>query len=176
MCPTDGIPPVTRRRPENEELHFHYDREEREAGKRTIWTPPTGGFFRRNRALAIILVDLIIVVLIFLLYLFFLHPLEGRVRLGDYHVETQSYVLAEEILITVTVTRGADRADGGEVQPVITVRVHGESVSDLAPLPGRERTVALRLPRPEATGTEEVLLTIIIGDQTRELVVPLMFD
>lgn len=176
MGPSDEIPPVKPRRSESGELHFHYNREEREASKRNVWTPPTGSFFRRNRALAIILVDVIIVVLIFLIYLFFLHPLQGRVRLGDYRVETQSYMLTDELLITVTVTRGPDRSDGAVVQPVITVRAREESVSDLAPLPGRDRTVALRIPRRDIVGSEEVHLTIIIGDQSRELVVPLMFD
>lgn len=172
-------PEIRRRPPAGEELHYHYSREEREAGRKRIWSPPTGSFFRRNRALAIILVDVIIVVLLFFIYLFFLRPLEGQIRIGEYRVSAQSFVLSEEVLITVTFSRPAGTMRrGGEppTQPIVTVEAAGEVLSDLAPLPEHERSLAFRLPRTAVRDGEELEVTILIGDESETFGVPISFD
>lgn len=160
--------PVPRRKPADQELHYHYNREEREASRKVIWTPPQGSFFRRNRALAIILVDVIVVVLLFFIYLFFLRPMAGQIRIDRYRINTQVFALADEILLTVTVTHDREGDRDQEVQPLLTVSAMGRSVSDLAPLPGRERTIALSLPWSLLPSSSELAASITIGDDRRE--------
>lgn len=161
--------PIPQRRPADRELHYHYNREERERNRTVVWTPPSGGFFRRNRALAIVLVDVIIVVLLFFIYLFFLRPLEGRIRIDGYRVNTQVYSLSDGVLVTVTVVHDRERTGDAPGQPLVSVESGERRVADLAPLPGRERAIALNIPRRELAPDLELTVTIRIGDAYRVL-------
>ena len=176
MKQDNGIPPVQTRPRRDGELHYHYDREEREATRQQIWSPPTGGFFRRNRALTIVLVDVIIVVLLFFIYLFFLQPLAGQTRIGPYRIRTDTFVTREDVLLAVTVFHTGDDTSPAPFQPVVTVRAAGEEVADLTPLPGRERTLALGLPRAAVENGEILAVTVTIGREKRDLQLHVSFD
>lgn len=175
----DDIPPTPWRASSGEELQFHYSREEREATRQRVWTPPTGGFLRRNRALAIILVDVIIVVLLFFIYLFFLRPLEGQVRLGNYRASAQTFFVEEDLLVVVTISH-QPRLLGDDsqatAQPLVTVRINEVSTVDLAPRPDRERTLVVRLPREDTPEDGVLSVTIQVGSDEGELSVNVHSD
>lgn len=164
------IPRTPWRDPEGGEIHYHYNRAEREATRERIWTPPTGGFLRRNRGLTIVLVDVIIVVLIFFIYLFFLRPLAGQMRIGEYRATARTFAVEDEVLVMVMVTirYPVDPSQVSRSQPVVTVTVGEHSVSDLAPRAGQERTILLRLPVDEVTAETERQLLVSIGDYSAE--------
>ncbi|MFO8042708.1 MAG: hypothetical protein R6U25_05875 [Alkalispirochaeta sp.] len=128
-----------------ESSHYHYNREEREASRQRVWTPPTGGFFRRNRALTLTLIDVVVVLILFAIVMFVVGPMASRGTLGDYRISVEAIHFDEEILVAVTVTdiefeaRSAPPTDS-----VIRVQVGQESVSDLVPTLTQERTVRLR--------------------------------
>jgi biopolymer transport protein ExbD len=175
----DEIPPTPWRTASGEELHFHYNREEREATRQRVWTPPTGGFLRRNRALAIVLVDVIIVVLLFFIYLFFIRPMEGQVRLGAYRASAQTFLMEDDLLVVVTVSHQPRflRDDSQPAaQPLVTVRVNEASTVDLAPLPDRERTIILRVSRENAPETGMLTVTVQVDSEEGEVSVPVHSD
>lgn len=165
MAP-DDLPRTPAVKRSDGELHFHYNREEREAERTAVWEPPGGGFFRRNRALSIVLIDVIIVVLLFFIYLFFLRPLEGQARFDQYTVRAQSFVVGDQVLVTVTVSHRGGRPEAPTTQPLVTVASGEQSVSDLAPLPDRERTIPLYVPMPPAHAAGTVPVEVRIGDET----------
>jgi hypothetical protein len=77
-----------------DDLNFHYKRDERieklPDRTREVLYPEHRSFMQRNRALLIILLDIVIFVLITLFMLPFIRPaLEGRKELGGYWVEAQ---------------------------------------------------------------------------------------
>jgi len=86
------------------DLGFHYDREER-LGDRGQREPEQGSIFRRNRSLAITLLDLLLVLIIFALYMVFFRPgsSDALVRLDGYAVDGTAFVFEAEVYVTVTV-------------------------------------------------------------------------
>lgn len=134
--------------------HYHYNREEREASRQRIWTPPSGGFFRRNRALTLTLIDVIVVLVLFAIVMFVVGPMAARGTLGDYRLSVEAIHFDGEILVAVTVT---DTEFGERSSPptesVIMVRVGQESVSDLVPTLSQERTLRLRTSLESARST-----------------------
>ncbi|MFW5828141.1 MAG: hypothetical protein ACOCU4_08610, partial [Alkalispirochaeta sp.] len=78
-------------------IHYHYNREEREATRQRVWTPPTGGFFRRNRALTLTLIDVVVILVLFAIVMFVVGPLSSRASLGDYAVSAEALYFDDEI-------------------------------------------------------------------------------
>ncbi len=134
-----------------ESTHFHYNREEREATRQRVWTPPTGGFFRRNRALTLTLIDVVVILVLFAIVMFVVGPLSSRASLGAYAVSAEALYFDDEILVAVTVT---DTETEARADPpgdsVVTVRVGEERVADLVPTMAASRTIRLRIPLESA--------------------------
>ncbi len=145
------------------EMKFHYQRAEREAMHHRVWEPPTGGFFRRNRALSLVILDVSIVVILFLIYLFFLRPLEGEYRVGDYRFRLEAFVFEEELLLAADV-RAPSRA---ERQPVMTFSAAGEVIQDLAPRSGGQRRIGVRLPLAVLSADGTISVTLEIEGESR---------
>ena len=96
-----------------DEVHFHYNREERETGlsefaKRNLHTK---GFFRRNRSLVITLIDLSVLVLLFFIIFFYL-KITGVSSSGieGISLETDAYLLGNRVYVTMVFER--TEADG----------------------------------------------------------------
>lgn len=161
------------RAPEFESSHYHYNRADREASRQRVWTPPSGGFFRRNKALTLTLIDVIVVLVLFAIVMFVVGPLSSRGMVGDYRLSLEAIHFDGEILVAVTVT---DTEFGERSAPasenVITVRVGEASVSDLVPSLSPERTIRLRT-RLEAvrSNLRDDTLTVEVywGDQNETL-------
>ncbi|MBU8914113.1 MAG: hypothetical protein KOO61_08835 [Spirochaetales bacterium] len=118
-------------------LHgFHYDRAERLAGKGGEKSPEPKGLFRRNRSLAIILLDVIIIVIIFLLFQFIFTPGKSWTRVGDYRVDLTAFRFESEVYATVTISRtraGEDEQVAGS-DSLVVIRFAGrEEVLDILP-------------------------------------------
>lgn len=173
---SDRTPP---RRPEKtpwrdsnaSDLVFHYDRSEREAMRTRVWTPPSGGFLRRNRSLAILLIDAVIVVGLFLLFLFVILPMQRRVTLAGYQVTVDAIAFAEEIVVRARVVPvdSADRTD----QPIITVSAAGLETADLAPRGDTTRTVRLNVPRTANEVSDALDVAVAIDGDTHTFSVDL---
>lgn len=90
---------------------FHYNRAEREALRGDRAGGETGGgFFRRNRSLAITLIDVVFVLILFVIFWFFLRPLADRVEIAGYRVTTEAFLFDGELLVTVRVVAPEDRS------------------------------------------------------------------
>lgn len=115
--------------------NFHYDRAERLAGKGGEKPPEPKGLFRRNRSLAIILLDLIIILIIFLLFQFIFTPGRSWARVGDYRVELSAFRFESEIYATVEISRvrtGDEQVAGSD--SLVVIRFAGrEDVLDILP-------------------------------------------
>lgn len=122
---------------------MHYSRAEREA-MRSHQSTPQSGFFRRNRALVILLLDLVFVTALFLIYLFFLRPMALRVQIDSYTVSAQAVVADGEVAVIVTVVAGEGDAPQAP-QPIVRATVGSLEVADLAPLAGRSRDLIIAL-------------------------------
>ncbi|MFW5694399.1 MAG: hypothetical protein ACOCYB_04475 [Alkalispirochaeta sp.] len=157
----------------SESVHFHYNRAEREATRRRVWTPPTGGFFRRNRALTLTLIDVVVIIVLFAIVMFVVGPMSSRASLGDYVVSAEAVSFDQEILVAVTVIDSeADSPAGTPSDDVVTVRVGDADVSDLAPSISDRRTIRLRTAldavRPSLRG-DTLMVEVQIGNREETL-------
>lgn len=86
------------------DLGFHYDRDER-LGDRGERKSEQGGIFRRNRSLAITLLDVLLVLIIFALYMVFFRPgaSDALVSVDGYTVDGSAFVFETDVYVTVTV-------------------------------------------------------------------------
>ncbi len=87
-----------------EELHYHYDRSERRRSlpdslKERLENPPPRGLFKRNRALTILLLDVLVIIFMYFIVLPFINAsfssavIEGyRFTLQGFHFEDTGYV------------------------------------------------------------------------------------
>lgn len=147
-----------------EELPYHYNRQEREAQRLSPDAGPSGGFFRRNRALTLIILDVFIVVILFIIYLVFLRPMEGEYRVAGYRFRVETFVVDDDILVAVDLRAPRD-ATG---QPVVVVRVDNREVRDLAPRAGEDRRVVIAVPR-EGFSRGTASLTVTIDGERQEV-------
>lgn len=156
-----------------EASHFHYSREEREASRQRVWTPPTGGFFRRNRALTLTLIDVVVIVVLFVIVMFVVGPLSSRASLGGYALSAEALSFDDELLVAVTVTdTEAEARSGAPADNVITVRVGEERVSDLVPSVSTSRTIRLRTPLDTVRSSlqgDTLTVVVELGDQEETL-------
>jgi hypothetical protein len=124
--------------------HFHYNREERLAGRLTPERPRPKGIFKRNRSLTIILLDIIVIVIMFLLFQFIFTPGRGRERVGDFRVELSAFRFDGQVYATVEITRTreAERpVTGGD--SLVTIQFEGDDeVLDTLPSSAGDRITA----------------------------------
>lgn len=139
------------------DLHFRYSREERLALTDRPKPHPPGGLFRRNRSLAIILLDVLLVLLVFILFQFVFTPGRSAVRVGDYNVRLSGFRFQNEIYLTVEFSRSRDR----ETIPA------GAAVLVAVRFPGGERVLDV-LPVVEGGSTE---VTAVVENANQEVAV-----
>ena len=162
-------------------LVFHYNREERLAMKGHPGSETGGGglmgLIRRNRTLAIVILDVTLAVLVFLLYWFFLRGDPSSELMHGYRFEFRAVAFAEDVLISLSIDdelsssgRGGDAGDesGGGMQTrhelfrpgsAVVVQVFDEAgdavVNALETLPSRtSQTLRLRVPLSGVEGEE----------------------
>jgi hypothetical protein len=115
---------------------FHYDRAERLAAAGGEKPPEPKGLFKRNRSLAIILLDVIVIVIMFLLLQFVFTPGRSWTRVGDYRVDLTAFTFESEIYATVEISKireGNERPSGPE--SLVLIRFAGrEDLLDVLPL------------------------------------------
>lgn len=148
---------------DSSEITMHYKRADRERLRTKDPALPKGGFFRRNRSLTLIILDVLIVVMLFFIYLIFLRPMEGETRVGPYTFRIESFVFDDEVVLAVDVSPRR----GAEGQPVISLTVGTHNVADLAPLPDSSRRIPMRLPTSVIDGSGQITLQIEVGDDQR---------
>ncbi len=148
---------------DSSEIKMHYNRADRERQRSKDSTPPKGGFFRRNRSLTLIILDVLIVVMLFFIYLIFLRPMEGETRVGPYSFRIESFLFEDEVVLAVDV----NPRRGAEGQPVISITVDTHNVADLAPLPDSSRRIPMRIPAAVMNDAGEITVQISVGNEQR---------
>lgn len=156
-----------------EGAHFHYNRAEREATRQRVWTPPTGGFFRRNRALTLTLIDVVVILVLFAIVMFVVGPLSSRASFGGYAVSAEALYFDDEILVAVTVTdTETDARIATPRDRVVTVRLGEERVADLVPTMSASRTIRLRAPLESARSSlrgDTLTVMVKLGEREETL-------
>jgi hypothetical protein len=152
------------------DLHFHYDREERLAGTNLGKDPGPKGLFRRNRSLAIILLDIIVIVIMFIVFLFVFTPGRSWTRIGDYRIDLKAFQFEDEIYASLIVRRVRARRElpsGSE--SLIQVRFpETAELLDVLPLEENEEitiSVVLTADQVVASGPLEVEIQML-GETT----------
>jgi hypothetical protein len=116
--------------------NFHYDRAERIAVGGDEKPPEPKGLFRRNRSLAIILLDVIVIVIMLLLFQFVFTPGRSWSRVGDYRVDLAAFTFETEVYATVEISRireGQQMPTGSE--SLVVIRFDGrEDLLDVLPM------------------------------------------
>lgn len=97
------------------QLHFHYDKGER---TRSLSEYAAGmqrprGFFRKNRGLAIVLLDTFVLVVLFVIISVFQKGSGGKTLIADLEATLRAVEYGDRVLVTLTLTAGADGAEGG---------------------------------------------------------------
>jgi hypothetical protein len=156
--------------------HFHYDRSERLAAKAGgERVEVSGGLFKRNRSLAIILLDLGVIVIIFLLLQFVITPGRSATRSGDFRLELKAFRFEDEIYSTLEITRFRDRMGliSGE-EALVEVRIEdGEEILDVLPGAVDETIVISRvLGVPEEDESPVRASVSLLGDTVDLLTTP----
>ena len=105
------------------QLGFHYSRAERlAAGGHAEKDPEPKGLFRRNRSLAIILLDIVVIVIMFLLFQFVFNPGRSWTRVEDYRIDLTTFRFENEVYATVDIERVREQQEtpsGGDTLVVI---------------------------------------------------------
>ncbi|MFW5737511.1 MAG: hypothetical protein ACOCYX_01250 [Spirochaetota bacterium] len=175
---------------------FHYDRVER-LGDRADRERPTGGIFKRNKSLLIVLLDIVLVMMMFLLYILFLRPEPGVVQAEGYLLDGEAFAFDEEVFVTVRIEPSAreDRAvpggsgtgsDEGAEPPegeASLVRLRfpdGTAVTDALPTDAEYPTVIRHVfggeAADETSESEEVVVHVVLRGAEHELRIPLGSD
>lgn len=160
-------------------LHFHYDREEREDGlsKYVRQNLHTTGFLRRNRSLAITLIDLAVLVPLVLIFVFFIRSRPGPELYAGYELRATASRSGDRIFVAIEFERTEESVIDGFVR--ISLRVlpddrRVELVDALPEGPGERRTIRGMV---ESTAKEPRLFaTIDLGEQTEVVEIEVVDD
>ena len=154
------------------ELYYNYNREERLARRSDRYESAKGGLFRRNRSLAIILLDVMVILLIFGIFRVFVFGGDNQPELMEYRFSMSLLETSQGALALVNIRAPAEPADTSGIVTV-TFRPAGSSsegagpadVKDLLPEPGNERRISELFPE----GTTQVDALVSIDDGKLEL-------
>lgn len=145
-------------------LHFHYDRDERLAQTGGPKPAEPKGLFRRNRSLAIILLDVLLILLIYVLFQFVFTPGRSSARVQDYDLELSAFRFEGELYVTVEITKSRDRETipNGE-DLLVTVNVPGvDPVLDVLPI---IQSQSIRVTAVTKSETTEVVVDVsLLGE------------
>jgi hypothetical protein len=153
-------------------MGYHYNRRERLSMESAPPPRLDGSFFRRNRHLAIILLDLLVLVILFFALRIFVPGGHDRARLAGYQVTLRGFPYEEVVLASVSVKRISKKPAGDyeSIQVRFALAEDGEAVEVDAFLPNRpgEETV-LRRAVPAAGKAETLFAELILsGGESRE--------
>lgn len=171
--PASGEPPVLKvKKDAEQELRYHYDRDERIALKRSPQRQRTS-FFARLRGRAKSLLPVLLGLLAILLVVRLLTRDRSAGRLAGYELSLRAYVYEDAVLASVTVTPRAAAngppADAAEAAVRFSTTTGADAVT-IEPLGAAEVVVRGRLPY---TGTErQVAAEVAIGSATTRLTAP----
>lgn len=163
---------------------YHYDREDRLSRPGAPRRDPKLGFFRRNRSLTIVLLDLFILLLIGLGIYFFLSGRSYQGNLGGYSLVLRGFPYKDIVFATLTVKRTAP-PENSYTSGILSERIfvyftlsgkgnkpaEGEGGYYLsAQLPGkRAEEIILREAIPSVEGADTLYAEIKIGEKTKRL-------
>ncbi len=125
------------------DYHYHYKREERlgTVGHRPM-RERSGGIFRRNRSLLILLLDLTIIVIVFGIWWFFLRTPTDETVVDGYRIELSARVQDDGTVATLTIRNsGSDRESALFNAELSASGVEAETQHDVLPLPGDLRVM-----------------------------------
>ena len=153
-------------------LIFHSSREERLSRPGAPKPLPRGGFFHRNRALTITLVDVLILLIIGLGFRYFLSGTEYQARIEGYSVVLRGFHYEEVVFATLTVKKSTQNPETSAER--IFVRFYlpdtGEEVylsGGLPREPGEETVLREAVPAGGKADTLEAKVTI--GGKTKRM-------
>ncbi len=119
---------------------YHYNREERLAMRGGL-KKDEGGFFKRNKGLVIVLIDLVFLAIIAAVFFVVLRPDETSLSRDGYTFSIRAVEFGDELLITVRVTT-TPRDAPDATDPVFRVIFpDGTTVTDVVPSEGAETVV-----------------------------------
>jgi hypothetical protein len=120
--------------------HFHYSRAERLG-----YDPATSGkkkpesIFKRNRSLAIILLDLAVILLVYVIYLVFLAPDASTARMNSYEFRLRAVQFGDDVLVTLAVQSlseaGTPSREGEGILEVVLSDQDGTELVRLVEIP-----------------------------------------
>lgn len=153
--------------------NFHYDRAERLAAGAGEKPPEPKGLFRRNRSLAIILLDVIVIVIMFLLLQFVFTPGKSWTRVGDYRVDLIAFKFESDVYATLEISRvrdGDGRPSGSD--SLVVIRFAGrEDLLDVLPVETDSRITATAVYSDvESPGDSPVTVELDLLGETVSLV------
>lgn len=147
---------------------YHYNRTERLSRggtDRDRRDEQQGGIFKKNRSLAIVVIDLLVILLIYGLYQLFFAPASHIGEIAGHEVTLRAFSFDEEIYVTLR----ASGAEGALESPLTVVFAAGEETSaaqELLPGAGEARSYRAVLAAPES---ERVTATLNVGDSVETL-------
>jgi flagellar basal body-associated protein FliL len=140
--------------------HYHYDREERirrlSSHIRERETEPSGmfkkGFFKRNRSLLLILIDILIIVLIAVIVIPFVgNTAKSTASADGYYYSLRGFVFEEKAFLSLKVEAQQDAPERAEevVRAIFTLEHSHRQVETVDVLPigkGEERLIRATIP------------------------------
>ncbi len=133
--------------------HFHYSRAER-----LVYDPANEAkkkpesIFKRNRSLAIILIDLAVILLIYVIYLIFLAPDASTARMSSFEFRLRAVQFGDDVLVTLAVESLSDAGSPNVV---------GEGILELVLSDQDGAELLRRIETPPEPGGDRVIREII---------------
>lgn len=130
------------------DYHYHYNREERTALKhQPAREPVSGNIFRRNRSLAIVVLDVMILLLVFGIWWAFMRTPSDSVMVNDYRFELTGGISEGDTYAVLTVRNdGEDRSAAlfdARFESAPDAEAAAER-SEILPMPGDVEVVRVR--------------------------------
>ena len=145
---------------------FHYNRDERTAGRPE--RRPRGGFLFRNRSLAIVLIDLLVVFVVFVLLRLFVFSGDQVNTVGPFAVALEAFMFEDDLYLTVSVEALDPLEPRSGAESLFVVEFpDGTEVTDVVPASEGD-VVEVRHVTARVAG-EEVLVVVRIEDTQIEL-------
>lgn len=147
---------------------YHYDRMERLSRggvDRDRADGQQGGLFKRNRSLAIIVIDLLVILLIYGLYQLFFAPAGHIGEIAGHEVTLRAFSFDDELYVTL---RAAGNGDAIESPMTVVFAAGDESAAAQELLPGADSERAYRAVLA-VPASSRVTATLTVGGETETL-------
>ncbi|MGI9256945.1 MAG: hypothetical protein ACR2PY_08440 [Salinispira sp.] len=142
---------------------FYYSRGDRER----LSPPNEGSWYKKNRGLMILAVDVFIILVFLGVYQIFLKPDNSTVEFAEHRFELRALEFNEEVLVTLRITALEDRPP--DSPPILDLQFaaredffDSEDVREILPS-GKDQTISTRIklplpPPPELSGASRVFV------------------